>query len=86
MEENPINRICPSDKLINLRKVSRHAEGVIKGKTPSNTSISPRAVNKLCVTQYPIYLAALPVPLKYLKNSELGSSTNTSLLLFKDER
>jgi len=77
IENSPMKRNCPSDISVILRKVSRHTEGAKKGKTPSITSINATAANRFDST---VGLDYLPGDFKYLKNSELGSSTITSLL------
>jgi hypothetical protein len=87
MEPSPIKRICPSDISVTRRKVSRHKPGATNGNTPSITSISANAVSSVLTTTVPIvqparYFCGL-LFLKYLKNSELGSSTSTSLLFLK---
>jgi hypothetical protein len=88
IEPRPINRNCPSDISVTRRKVSRHNAGATKGKTPSMTSINAKAVsNELATARARLrkpaaYFCGL-LFLKYLKNSELGSSTMTSLLFLK---
>ncbi len=58
--------------------------GATKGNSPSITSISAKASNRVDMN---IPVAYLPLPLvpflRYLKKSELGSTTSRSLLLLK---
>jgi len=42
----PMKRNCPSDKLTNLLKVSRHNPGMMNGHIPSITSIIARPSNQ----------------------------------------
>ena len=77
-----MKRICPSLISVNRRKVSRHSAGTRNGSTPSITSISANAVSSVLLKTAG-YFAALPPDFRYLKNSEFGSSTSTSLLLRK---
>jgi hypothetical protein len=98
IELSPTKRICPSLISVRRLKVSRQRWGTRNGSTPSITSISATAVNKVlptgayCVKRHVRFRAArgattyfppLPPDLKYLKNSEFGSSTITSFLLLK---
>lgn len=57
--------------------VSRQACGAINGSNPSTINIMPTAI----ISVEPNYLP--PEPRMYLKNSELGSNTNTSDLFLK---
>jgi hypothetical protein len=88
IDARPIKRNWPSDISVTRRKVSRHNAGATKGKTPSITSISARAVsNEVATTGTRLrnpaaYFCGL-LFLRYLKNSEFGSSTMTSLLFLK---
>jgi hypothetical protein len=83
-----MNLICPSDKRAMRLKVSRHYLGNRNGLMPLNRSISPGAtVNQSFITRPHHFLGLAvgpaPTPLKYLKNSEFGSSTIMSLRLLK---
>ncbi len=80
MEDSPTKRNCPSDISVILRKVSRQTAGARKGIIPSITSISATAANRLISTAMLDYL---PGDFRYLKNSELGSSTIMSPLFLK---
>jgi len=86
-----MKRNWPSSISISLRKVSRQAPGARNGSSPSTTSISATAVSRLSVTEYTAPAAAprrhlpagRPPERMYLKNSEFGSSTSTSLRFLK---
>ncbi len=93
-----MNRNCPSLNSVMRRKVSRHTAGSRKGSAPSSTSIRAKAANKVSLMPQPVRLTGepgdrestrdhlppvLPPDLKYLKNSEFGSSTSTSFLFLK---
>lgn len=88
IEVKPMKRNCPSDNSVTRRKVSRHTVGATNGRMPSITSIRARAVNSELPTMHDLpqnaaaYFCGL-LFLKYLKNSEFGSSTITSPLLRK---
>ena len=88
-----MKRICPSLISVSRRKVSRHNVGTRKGSKPSMMSISASAVSRMFpIVVYDRrtalrlrvatrYRGGLPLPdLRYLKNSEEGSSTSTSFL------
>ena len=62
------------------RIVSRHSLGATKGITPSQTSMRANAASKSSPTED--YLPLLGF-FRYLKKSELGSSSMTSPLLLK---
>ncbi len=65
-------------------KVSRHRRGARNGSTPSMTSIKASAVkNHLPTRQAGLHYLPGLLFFRYLKNSEFGSSTSTSLLLLK---
>jgi hypothetical protein len=82
MEKSPINLNWPSDISVMRRKVSRHTPGAQNGMTPSMISMSASPVSRYLPTRRPAprYFDGL-LFLKYLKNSEFGSSTSTSLLV-----
>ena len=87
MDPSPMKRIWPSDISVTRRKVSRHRPGATNGNMPSITSIRAKAVSSVLITVGPQvqplrYFCGL-LFLRYLKNSELGSSTSTSLLFLK---
>jgi len=82
MDVRPMKRICPSVISVSRRKVSRHSVGTRNGSTPSMTSISAKAVRRVLPTAADYFVpAALPPDFRYLKNSELGSTTITSFFL-----
>lgn len=79
MDSMPTKRNWPSFSSIMRLKVSRHACGATSGSTPSSTSIKPKAVINVVVKPIP-YCYLRPVESRmYLKKSELGSNTSTSL-------
>lgn len=94
-----MKRIWPSLISVRRLKVSRQRLGTRNGSTPSITSISAIAVmsvlltplpgarapasDSLALAPAPRYFPALPPDLRYLKKSELGSSTSTSFLFLK---
>lgn len=84
MEARPTNRNWPSFSEIMRWKVCLHNCGDRNGSAPSNTSTKANAIIKEVPN---IYFPRLPVPplafLRYLKNSESGCNTNTSVLLLK---
>jgi hypothetical protein len=79
MEAKPTKRNCPSLSSIMRWNVWRHARGASKGKAPSSTSIRPKAISSGLSKTY--FLP--PASRMYLKNSESGCNTSTSLLLLK---
>ena len=88
IEPRPMKRNWPSDISVTRRKVSRHSAGATNGRMPSITSINANAASNVLTTararlrNLAAYFCDL-LFLKYLKNSEFGSSTSTSLLLLK---
>ncbi len=80
MDARPAKRICPSFISVSDLKVSRHSLGARNGRMPSITSMSAKPANSTSVTARQPYFPR-PGFFRYLKNSELGSSTITSLLL-----
>jgi hypothetical protein len=86
---SPKKRICPSDMRVMRLNVSRHCFGKKNGMMPSKSSINPSAMVHELFTANPCHFFGLvaaapgPVLLKYLKNSEFGSTTNTSLRVLK---
>ena len=87
MDVRPMKRIWPSFISVTRRKVSRYTRGAMNGSSPSMTSMRANASNNDDVIgPEPYFLASPPRPalFKYLKNSELGSTTIRSCL-FRNE-
>ena len=88
MLPSPMKRICPSLILSARSNTLRHCGGLMKGSSPSITSISAnapssRSQNPAAATAYFLPLAAGAVPRMALKNSLPVSTTITSDLLRK---
>ena len=88
-----MNRICPSLNFIACSNIARHRAGLMKGSSPSTTSISANAPSSsshspgVAATAYFFGAADVPVlgpPLRIdWKKSLLGSTTIKSDLLRK---
>lgn len=85
MDTRPAKRICPSFISIRALKASRQSFGATKGRTPSITSISATPARSTSATAPVPYFPRLGF-FRYLKKSELGSRTITSLLLRSEAR
>ena len=86
MLHSPKKRSWPFCSASTRVKVRRQPAGDTKGKSPSNTSTRPRAIQKVSLAKAYFFAgaAAGPLPRKDLKNSELaGSITITSAFLLK---
>ena len=90
MLPKPMKRICPSLMRTARSKAARHRGGLMKGISPSMTSISAnapssRSQNPAAAKSYFLAAAggAAEAPRMALKNSLLGSTIITSVLLRK---
>ena len=90
MLDRPMNLICPSLNCVAFSNTARHFGGLMKGSKPSTTSIiakapSNRSQNVDADNAYFFEAAEVGAepPRIALKNSLLGSTTITSLLLRK---
>ena len=90
MLDRPMNLICPSLSCVALSNTARHFVGLMNGSKPSTTSISakaPSSKSQNVVAGKTYFFSTVDVgaapPRMALKNSLLGSTTITSLLLRK---
>ena len=90
MLDRPMNLICPSLNRVAFSNTARHFGGLMNGSRPSATSISakaPSSKSQNVAADNAYFFEAAEVaaepPRMALKNSLLGSTTITSLLLRK---